>query len=503
MTFERNSSRIYKNTAFLYIRLILIMGVTLYSSRVILQVLGVEDFGIFNVVGGLIVLLSFLNNAMTLSVNRFLAYEMGLPNSQDLNKIFSTSVNIHAIIAVIALVFGESIGLWFVNNKLVIPPDRLVAANWIYQFSIVSFVFTVLRVPYNASVIAHENMKLYTYVGIFEAILKLGIIFLLYIVPGDKLIWYGILMALFTFLVTVFYYLYCKHRYKECRYRYVYDKKLSKVMLNYAGISTIGNMSSVVVDQGQNILLNLFFGPIVNAARSISYQVSSALNSFVSNMYMAATPQITMSYAANDRNFLVKIVNQTSLIVMMFLSLLIVPVLFELPFAMKIWLGDNIPEGTVLFTRLILLYMFIGNIGRPLLIAIQSSGNILKVHVYTGLNSLLNLPIAYIALKLFHVEAYIIFIIQIFICALYCIILLYLSRVQLDWDIKLFVRKVIIPGLLAFGANFLMCGLAHSYLPYGFLRLLIVCVVSLLSMSIISSIVMPQIIVRIKNKLFR
>lgn len=503
MTFERNSSRIYKNTNFLYVRLILIMGVTLYSSRVILQVLGVEDFGIFNVVGGLIVLLSFLNNAMTLSVNRFLAYEMGLPNSKDLNKIFSTSVNIHAIIAVIALVFGESVGLWFVNNKLVIPPDRLIAANWIYQFSIVSFVFTVLRVPYNASVIAHENMKLYTYVGIFEAILKLGIVFLLYIVPGDKLIWYGILMALFAFLVTVFYYLYCKHRYEECTYRYVYDKKLSKVMLSYAGISTIGNMSSVVVDQGQNILLNLFFGPVVNAARSISYQVSSALNSFVSNMYMAATPQITMSYAANDRNFLVKIVNQTSLIVMLFLSLLIVPVLFELPFAMKIWLGDNIPEGTVLFTRLILLYMFIGNIGRPLLIAIQSSCNIWKVHVYTGLNSLLSLPIAYIALKVFKVEAYIIFIIQIFICVSYCIILLYLSRVQLDWDIKLFVRKVIIPGLLAFGVNFLMCGLAHSYLPSGFLRLLIVCMVSLLSMVIISSIVMPQIIVFVKNKLFK
>mgnify|MGYP005895738503 CR=1 FL=1 len=503
MSFERNSLKIYKNTTFLYVRLILIMGVTLYSSRVILEVLGVEDFGIFNVVGGIIVLLSFLNNAMTLSVNRFLAYEMGLSNSKALNKVFSTSVNIHAVIAVIALIIGETIGLWFVNNKLVIPADRLIAANWIYQFSILSFVFTVLRVPYNASVIAHENMKLYAYIGILEAILKLGIAFSLYILPGDKLIFYGILMALFTFIVTVFYYFYCRHKYEECIYHFVYDKKLSKVMLNYAGISTIGNMSSVVVDQGQNILLNLFFGPVVNAARSISYQISSALNSFVSNMYMAATPQITKAYAADDRDYLVKIVNQTSLIVMLFLSLLIVPVIFELPFAMRIWLGNNIPEGTVLFARLILVYMFIVNIGRPLLIAIQSSGQILKAHVYTGLNSLLNLPIAYVALKYFNIEAYNIFIIQILISVVYCIILLYLSQTQLSWNIKLFVRKVIIPGLSALGINFLMCGLAHSFFPYGFLRVLIVCMVSLLTMIAVSSIVMPQIITVIKNKLLK
>lgn len=502
MTFERNSSKIYKNTAFLYVRLIFIMGVTLYSSRIILDILGVEDFGIFNIVGGLIVLLSFLNNAMALSVNRFLAYEMGLSNFQNLNKIFSTSVNIHVVIAIIVFVLGETIGLWFVDNKLVIPSDRISAASWIYQFAIVSFVFTVLRVPYNASVIAHENMKLYTYAGIFEAILKLGITFLLYIVPGDKLIWYGILMALFTFIMTAFYYLYCKHKYEECTYHYIYDKILSKNMLNYAGISTIGNMSSVVVDQGQNILLNLFFGPVVNAARAISYQVNTALNSFVSNLYMAATPQITKSYAAHDRDYLVKIVNQTSLIVMLFLSLLIVPLIFELPYAMKIWLGPNIPEGTVLFTRLILLYMFISNIGRPLLIAIQSSSNILKVHIYTGLNSLLSLPIAYLALKLFNIEAYKIFVIQIFFCISHCIILLYLSRIQLAWDIKLFVNKVIIPGILAFGINLLMCGLVYSYLPYGFLRVLIICVVSLLSMIVISSILMPQIVTFIKNKLF-
>ncbi|SHF44792.1 Na+-driven multidrug efflux pump [Bacteroides faecichinchillae] len=450
MPFEKNSKKVYKNTLFLYFRMILLMGVNLYTSRIVLQALGVVDFGISNVVGGIIVALSFINNSMTLAVNRYLSFEMGKETEQNTNKIFSLSVNIHVLIALFVILFGETLGLWFINHKLVIPVERMIAANWIYQFSILSFVMSVLRVPYNAMIIAHEEMKLYAYISIVEGLLKLLIAFSLLYILFDKLIIYGGLMAFSVGIITLCYIVLCKRKFKECTYHFFWNKQLFKSMTQYAGISTMGNLSSVILDQGQNILLNIFFGPVLNTARGIVYQINMALSLFVANMYMAATPQITKSYAANDRDYLVKIVNQTALFSLICLSLLIVPVIVELPYLLHLWLGDEFPKETILFGQLVLLNLFTVNLVKTLLIAIQSSAKIFKVHFYTGMLIMCNIPIDYILLKFVHVNAYSIFVVQLFIDVIFVCIVLCLAKKQLNWDIKKYIVKIIFPISLLF-----------------------------------------------------
>lgn len=468
MPFERSTKKVYKNTLFLYFRMILLLGVNLYTSRVILEALGVVDFGIYNVVAGIIVVLSFISNSMSLAVNRYISFEMGRDNGGEVGRIFSVSVNIHALIALLVIVFGETAGLWFVNHKLVIPPERIVAANWIYQFSIFSFVMTVFRVPYNAMIIAYEEMKAYAYISIVEGLLRLLVAFSILYITFDKLIVYGGLMALSVALITVVYIFFCLRKYAECRYRFIWDGSLVKSMGQYAGISTMGNLSSVVLDQGQNILLNMFFGPVLNAARGIAYQVNTALNVFVSNLYMAATPQITKSYAADDREYLVKIVNQTALFSQLCLTVLVVPVMVELPYLLHLWLGDGFPEATVIFGRLVLLNMFTANLVKTLLIALQSASKIFKVHFYTGMLTIANIPIDYVLLKWFHIEAYQVFIVQFVIDLVFVYVVLYLADKQLNWNIREYMIKVIMPVSLLFVSDVGLLYMIMETLPVNF-----------------------------------
>lgn len=448
--------------------MLLLLGVNLYTSRIILEALGVIDFGIYNVVAGIIVVLSFVNNSMSLAVNRYISFEMGCDNGGNVNKIFSISVNIHVLIALMVVVLGETVGLWFINNKLVIPSDRIIAANWIYQFSILSFVMTVLRVPYNAMIIAYEEMKTYAYISIVEGLLKLSVAFCILYVTYDKLIVYGGLMALSVALITAVYIFFCLRNYTECRYHYIWDGELVKSMGRYAGISTMGNLSSVVLDQGQNILLNMFFGPILNAARGIAYQVNTALNVFVSNLYMAATPQITKSYAANDREYFVKIVNQTALFSQLCLTFLVVPVIVDLPYLLCLWLGDDFPEAAVIFGRLVLINMFTTNMVKALLIALQSSSKIFKVHFYTGMLTICNIPIDYVLLKWFYIEAYQVFIVQFIIDLIFIYVVLYLAKKQLVWNISEYLFRVILPMFLLFISDVLLLYIVMEALPVNF-----------------------------------
>ncbi|MCC8173621.1 MAG: lipopolysaccharide biosynthesis protein, partial [Odoribacter sp.] len=250
----------------------------------------------------------------------------------------------------------------------------MVAATGVYQFSIITVVVAILKVPYNAAIIAHEEIRFYAYMGVLEGILRLMIAISLLYFKVDKLILYGGLLAFTTSVMTGIFYLKCKRSYQECNYKYFWEKKLFKEMFAYAGISTMGNLSTVAVNQGQNILLNIFFGPVVNAARAISYQINGALSQFVTNIYTASTPQITKSYATNDRGYLVKIVNQTSLLALICLLVFLIPLLLELPSVLKLWLGDNAPPNTALFCHFILIDLLLIYVCRPLLIAIQSSG---------------------------------------------------------------------------------------------------------------------------------
>ncbi len=394
-----NNKRIARNTAILYFRMLFTMAVSLYTSRVVLNTLGVEDFGIYNVVGGIVTMFSFLNNAMSSGTQRFLSFELGRNNFEQLTKIFSMSINIHVTIALIIFILAETVGLWFLNTYLSIPAERMIAANWVYQLSILAFMITVSMVPFNASIIAHEQMNVYAYASIIEVALKLLIVFMLQWFGFDKLKLYAILILGVSLTISAIYIIYCRRNFKECRYQYFWDKTLYKTLMSYAGWNLWGNVAAVSFNEGINILLNIFFGPVVNAARGIAFQVNGAVNGFVSNFQMAMNPQIVKSYAAEDKKYMDQLIFQGSKYSFFLLFLLSLPILLEIDTILLWWL-KVVPEHTALFCRLVLINALIDCISGPLITAAQATGKIKKYQTVVGGLLLLNLPVSYIFLKL-------------------------------------------------------------------------------------------------------
>ena len=305
-----NNKRIAKNTLLLYIRMLFLMVVSLYTSRVVLNALGVEDFGIYNVVGGVVAMFSMLSGSLSAAITRFITYELGTGNKENLKKIFSSSVTIQIGLAVLIALLAEAVGVWFLNVKMNIPDARMVAANWVFQFSILTFAINLISVPYNASIIAHERMSAFAYISILEAIGKLAIAFLITVSPMDRLIFYSLLMCAVALLVRLVYGYYCKKHFEECTYHFLWDKELLKRMFGFAGWNFIGASSAVLRDQGGNVVINLFCGPVVNAARGIASQVNTAVHGFVSNFMTALNPQITKSYASGNRDYMMTLIFQ-------------------------------------------------------------------------------------------------------------------------------------------------------------------------------------------------
>ena len=297
-----NNKRIAKNTLLLYFRMLLMMAVSLFTSRVVLNTLGVEDFGIYSVVGGVVGMFVFINNSMSSATQRYITFALGKGDKNRLQTVFSTTLQIHSLIAVIIVLLGETVGLWFLYNKMQIPADRMDAALWVMQCSIVSMVVMIVSVPYNADVIAHEKMSAFAYISILEVVLKLAIVYLLLVFSYDKLILYAILILMIQILIRFCYSIYCNKHFEETKYKHVWDKKLFKEMTGFAGWSLFGNMAGVLFGQGLNMLLNVFFGPVVNAARAVAVQVQGAIQQFVANFQTALNPQITKTYAAGELN---------------------------------------------------------------------------------------------------------------------------------------------------------------------------------------------------------
>ncbi len=390
--------RMAKNAGMLYFRMLLTMGVTLYTSRVVLQTLGVDDFGIYSVVAGFVTMLGFLNSAMSSATQRFLAFELGKSGDKDMRGIFSMSLNIHLLIAVFVLVLGETVGLWFVKTQMTIPAERLFAAEWVFHLALLSFMVTIVSVPYNALIIAHERMSVFAWVSIIDVTLKLLIVFMLAWFGMDNLILYAVLSLAVVFIVFMVYRSYCKFRFEESRFRLYWDKQLFNIMLSFTGWSLWGNLSAVMTGQGVNVLLNIFFGPVANAATAIAMQVSGALNSFISNLQVAISPQIIKSYAAQDMAYMHKLVCNGAKYSFFVLLLLSVPVLNNMDFVLSVWLG-NVPDYTVVFTRLIILSILIESLSRTFITAAQATGRIKLYQFVVGGILLLNLPFSYILLK--------------------------------------------------------------------------------------------------------
>ena len=399
MGFTPDHGRVMRNTAMLYFRMALMMCINLYTSRVVLQALGVEDYGVFYVVWGIVFIFGFINDSMTASTQRFLTFEMGTGNKRRLHEVFITSVHIHFIISLIIILLSETGGLWFLTEKMVIPPGRETAVFWCYQLSIVTAVAEVMSCPYQSVIIARERMSAFAYISIVDAALKLAIVGALLITDYDHLIVYAILYTCEKLLIRLIYNLYCTKHFEESRYKWFHDKLLFKSMSTFAGWSMFGNLAYVLYTQGPNMLLNVFFGPVANAAQAAASQAQNAIGNFSRNFQVAINPQITKTYASKQLEEMHLLIFRGSRLTFCLLLLLCLPLIVEASMVLGLWL-KNVPEGTVVFLRFLLVILLVQQTASPLITSIAATGKIKKYEMITGGLMLAIVPVAYVVLKM-------------------------------------------------------------------------------------------------------
>lgn len=388
-----NYKRIAKNTVMLYFRMLLIMVISLYTVRILLSALGQQDYGLYNVIGGIVVMFSFLTHVLSSASQRFFAFDIGKGNYKELSKTYSAVLLLYGAVAVLIILLAESLGLWFLHNKMTIPQERMYAADWVYQFSIMAFCWKVFTSPHQAIIIAHEDMNIYAYVGILEILLQLALVFMLLHVSQDRLIVYAVLMFLIIFFVNSIYILYARFKYKQIRFTLLWDKDLIKRVVSYSGWTLFGALGSLVRSHGINIILNVYFAPVINAARGIAHNVNSAVGSFSGNFYTAVKPQIVKCYAQGDYDSCYKLVFRSTRFSFCLLLVLALPVFCYTPEILTLWLNDY-PDYTVIFTRLILVVALIDSLANPLITFNQATGNIKLFQIAVSLINISNLPIA-------------------------------------------------------------------------------------------------------------
>ncbi|MBN1601400.1 MAG: hypothetical protein JW915_07310 [Chitinispirillaceae bacterium] len=482
-TVAENNKRIAKNTLLLYIRMLLTMIVSLYTVRVVLHTLGIVDYGLYNVVGGVVTMFSFFSNTMAVASQRFFTFELGRNDLVQLKKIFSMTMTIYIMLAAIVLLLAETVGLWFVNTQMTIPADRMDAVRWVYQFSIFSFIMTMLTVPYNGAMIAHEKMNVYAYVSIIEVTLKLIIVYLLVMFSFDKLKTYAVLIFTLTTIVTFIYRTYSKCSFQECRYIFYWDTPQFKQLLSYSGWNLLGAVAGVLNGQGINIILNIFFGPAVNTARGIAYHVNSTINQFVQNFMKATNPQIIKYYAANEKERMMKLVFLSSKLSFLLLFVLSMPVLLETKFIFALWLKE-VPEYVVLFTRLIIIAALIDTLSYSLMTAAQATGDIKKYTIVVGSLMLLNLPISYLFLKLGFNPAIVFYISIIITFACLIARTVILKQMISAFDIKYFYIKIIPRLLLVVLVSSVLSYVLRLIFSEGIIKPLLTIIVGILITSI-------------------
>ncbi len=396
--YSENNKRIFKNTIMLYIRMFLIMFVSLYTVRIVLSCLGVVDYGIYNVIGGIVVMFSFLSNTMSSAAQRYFSFEIGKGDFMQVNNIYSVMIQLYSVCAFLIILASESLGLWYLNNKMIIPVERVYAAKVVFHLSIVSFVLSIISTPFQALIIAQEKMNIYSYIGVIEVILKLALSFLLYYTPWDKLITYSVLMALSTLCVSTAYIYFSKRSLPQLKYKYSKDYSLIKEIASYSGWTIFGGLAAVVRSQGLNLLLNAFFPPVINAARSIAFQVNNAINQFSSNFYTAARPQVIKYYAQKEYEQCFNLVFRSSRLSYYLILIFAIPLIRYTDLALASWLKD-VPEYSVLFTQLVIVTALIDSMSHPLMTLAQSTGKIKWYQIIVGGLLICTLPISWCLLK--------------------------------------------------------------------------------------------------------
>lgn len=475
---QNNTQRIAKNTVFLYLRMFVMMVIGLYTSRIIIKTLGVEDYGTYNVVGGVVGMFAIVSSSMSTSISRFITYELGKNDKKRLNRIFSTAINVQLLMGLIVVLLMEAVGVWFLNTQMNIPEERMGAANWVFQLSIVSFVLGLLMVPYNASIVAHEDMGVFAYMSLLDAVLKLLIVFSLYISPFDKLISYAVLLLGVSLLMRGIYALYCKRHYEECTYHFVNDKNLLKEMTSFAGWNFLGNGSWILNNQGVNILINIFFGVTLNAARGVATTVDGMVQNFVNNFMMALNPQITKSYAAGDLEYMHKLVFAGAKYSAYLMLFFIIPICLETDLILKLWL-DVVPDYAAVFVQWTLISSLCVILGNTLITSVFATGKIRNYELVMGIMALSNFPLVWIAFKLGASPVYA-YIIYFSIYFLMIFVRLYLVKDLIQMSTWMYVKevflRVLLVGTLSFSIPFLITRIQND----SIYRLIVVCVVSVL-----------------------
>lgn len=481
---SQSNKRIAKNTLLLYFRMLFMMAISFFTSRVILNTLGIEDFGIYNVVGGIVAMFTIISGSLTTAISRFITFELGKGNIEKLKAIFSTSVNIQVVLSIIVVIIGEIAGIWFLNSHMNIPADRLDAANYILQCSLGIFVLNLLSIPYNSAIIAHERMDAYAYISILDIVLKLGVAYAIMFFSFDRLVSYGVLLLIESLVIRMIYGVYSKRKFEECTYHIVKDKSILKEMVSFAGWNFLGVTAGTLNTQGINILMNLLFGVTVNAARGIAMQSSSAISQFVQSFTTAVNPQITKSYAARDTDYLHSLICRSAKFSSLLFLLIANPLAVETSYIFKIWLNE-VPEGAVIFFRLGLLGILVDNVlGNSLMTAIFATGDIKKYQVYVTFFGGMVFPITWIAYWLGAPaeSTYIIYFI------VYCMVLyarLYVVQQKVGLKIKDFLLSVIVRLLPVVILSCTLSALSICIMQESLLRLVVSTVVSLSITSVV------------------
>ncbi len=474
-----NNKRIAKNTLLLFIRTVFILIISLFTSRVILNALGVDDFGIYNAVGGVVAMFGVISGALSASISRFLTFELGKGNIERLKTIFSTSVNIQFGLALIILVIGEIIGVWFLNCKMNIPESRMIAANWVLHCSLLTFCVNLISIPYNACLIAHEKMDVFAYISILEAFLKLAICYLIMIATADRLIMYFCLLLAVAVLIRIIYGIYCHKKFEESRYKMVFDKPILKEMTNFAGWSFFTNASFICNTQGVTLLTNVFFGVSVNAARGIATQVEAAVNQLVNSFTTALNPQITKNYAVGRIEEMVSLVCRGAKFSYFLMFICALPILIETDYILAIWL-KLVPDHSVSFVRLAIVGSLINVIGKTGYTASMATGNIKRYVLWVTTIGSLALPITWLVFEIGEEpeSMYIVFIV------VYTVVegvRLWVMKGLLGFPVIRFVKDVFLKILIVTVTSLIFPILIVSLLEPSFLRFILTSVVCILS----------------------
>ena len=476
---DDKNRRIAKNTLALYVRSFVVLLISLYTSRVILNVLGVVDYGIYNVVGGVIAMLGFLNSSMQSAFQRYYNYELGKCNELKVSELFGSSLAVQVLLVIVILILSETVGLWLLNSKLTIPVERLSAARWVYQVSILSFCLTTFSAPFGALITAYEKMHVYAIISVLDAVLRLIIVFTLIFFHSDKLIVYSILLFLISTLNFVAYWFYCKSKIKAISLKFNWNVANIKALTSFSGWTITGTLAYTLKSQGINILLNIFFGPVINAARGIAYQILGAVNQFITNFQTAFRPQLTQSYASGNYDYMKKLYYSGSKFSYYLIFTISLPILLETETILHLWLGSNVPEFTVSFTRIILLTAFVSAFANPTTGVVYATGKIKSFSIWVSTLNLMIVPVAYLFLKIGYgpLSA---MIVSLVITILVQIARLYYASKVANFRLTEYLSRVIIPISLYSVLTIALPIVSYKIMAEGVLRLFVICVLSVI-----------------------